>query len=101
MNRLHDQFQAGVGKLQQKKTIEELQKYTVKHFSLEEQYLASIDYPKLEAHKLIHASLLEEFGEHVAAFKKSGELTSKFFSFLKLWLTAHIQGIDMKYGPKA
>lgn len=63
--------------------------------------MASIDYPLLDTHKRIHANLLEEFGAHKTNFEKTGELTTKFFSFLKLWLTAHIQGIDKKYGLHA
>lgn len=101
MNRLHDQFEADAEMSEQKKTLEELANFTVKHFGEEEQYMASIDYPLLDTHKRIHANLLEEFGSHKTSFEETGELTTKFFSFLKLWLTAHIQGIDKKYGLHA
>lgn len=100
MNRLHDQFEAGASQSEQKKTLTELGKFTVKHFEEEEKYMASIEYPAIESHKRIHAELLQQFTDYQQAFEKTGELSSKFFSFLKLWLVAHIQGIDKKYASQ-
>jgi hemerythrin-like metal-binding protein len=97
MNRLHDQFESGASRVEPSKSLDELANFTVKHFRQEEAYMASI-YPTLDSRKLIHANLLEEFGVHRAAFEKNGEVTSGFSAFLKLWLEAHIMGIDKKYG---
>ena len=88
MNRLHVKFEAKASK----------DDYTVKHFGDEERYLDSIQYPEAEKHKLIHKDLLAKFGTHKSNFDKSGVLEATFFDFLKMWLSAHIQGIDMKYG---
>lgn len=98
MNRLHDQFEAGADQAEQAKSLVELAEFTVKHFKEEEQYMAAIQYPTLESHKMIHAKLLEEFDTHKANFEKTGKLAGAFFTFLKLWLKAHIMGIDKKYG---
>ena len=98
MNRLHDLVENDASRLEQKKALEELGQYTVKHFADEEAYMASIGWDGLATHKLIHQKLLADFGTHKAAFDDGGELTSKFFAFLKIWLKAHIQGIDKKYG---
>ena len=36
--------------------------------------------------------------DHKLRFEASGVLSNDFFAFLKVWLKAHICGIDMKYG---
>ena len=101
MNRLYDRNAAKAERQELKAILKELGDYTVKHFADEEAYLLSIQFPELEKHKLIHKSLLEKFGAHAADFSKSGVLENSFFEFLKMWLSAHIQGIDMKYGDYA
>ncbi|HPG24436.1 MAG: hemerythrin family protein [Spirochaetaceae bacterium] len=100
MNRLHDLYEGDASRSEQKKTFDELAKYTVKHFADEEAYMESIEWPGLVTHRHIHAKLLDDLGTHKAAFDKGGELSSKLFSFLKIWLKAHIQGIDRKYGGR-
>ncbi|MCP4913605.1 MAG: hemerythrin family protein [Oligoflexia bacterium] len=78
--------------------FDELCKYTVFHFDEEEKYMASISFPGLETHKLIHKNLLERMGE-LSSEIDSGELDkSGLVSFLKMWLRSHIKGIDNKYG---
>ena len=101
MNKLYDRNEAKAERQELKGVLKELGDYTVKHFNDEEAFLLSIQFPDLEKHKLIHKSLLEKFGAHVADFTKSGVLEKSFFEFLKMWLSAHIQGIDMKYGEFA
>ena len=98
MNRLFDRNEAKADKNELKGIIKELGEYTVKHFGDEEKYFDSINFPDSSKHKLIHKDLLEKFGGHVAAFEKSGQLDKSFFDFLKMWLSAHIQGVDAKYG---
>ena len=98
MNRLYDRHEAKADRTEIKALLKELGDYTVKHFSDEEAYLTSISYPDLEKHKLIHKDLLEKFGAHVTEFSTSGVLNERIFAFLKMWLSAHIQGVDMKYG---
>jgi hemerythrin-like metal-binding protein len=82
------------------KTLDELVKYTVKHFDDEEKFMESINYSEITSHKLIHKKLLadlESFGKKVTEERK---LDDDFFNFLNMWLTAHIKGIDMKYSPE-
>lgn len=101
MNRLHDMYEADADRDEQGKTLEELAVFTVRHFTNEEKYMESIHYDKTDPHKRIHADLLANLGDFKEQFDRGQPLTSKFFSFLKLWLSAHIQGIDKKYGPGA
>ena len=99
MNKLYDQNQASKSHAQLKLTVEELENYTLKHFKDEEAYMDSIGFPDADKHKIIHTQLLKRFGDQKAKFLQGGGAVHEgFFQFLKLWLSAHIQGIDIKYG---
>ena len=57
-------------------------------------------YEGLDNHLWVHKDLLGKLDQHVAEFQAGpGTLSPAFFSFLRLWLTAHIMGIDRKYAP--
>lgn len=102
MNRLYELNEKRASKMDLTGAIKNLVDYTLKHFKDEEAFLASIKYPDLEKHKMIHQNLLTNLRLHQEKFEKgSGLVESDFFAFLKLWLSAHIQGIDMKYGDYA
>jgi hemerythrin len=77
--------------------IDELEKWTILHFSHEEAFFTGIAYKKAEAHKLIHKDLLQKLKTHAADIRKQQKIDASFFSFLKVWLTAHIMGIDTGY----
>ena len=47
---------------------------------------------------VIHQKLLETLKGHQQAIEQTGEAPQALFDFLKLWLLAHICGIDKKYG---
>ena len=101
MNRLYDRSSGSATPAEVGRILQELGDYTVKHFTHEEQYFESIGFPDSEKHKLIHLDLLSKFKSHVAQFESSGRLDDRFFSFLRMWLSAHIQGVDTKYGAFA
>ena len=102
MNKLYVRHGARANKFELTKLLTDLRDYTVRHFREEEAMLASIDYPQLEMHKLIHEKLLSDFAKHFDAFTAGpGILAPAFFEFLRLWLTAHIMHIDRKYGQYA
>jgi hemerythrin-like metal-binding protein len=79
----------------------ELQSWTITHFDHEEKFFDTLPYSHANVHKKIHKDLLAKLDDHVKTFEKSKTLTDEFFRFLKVWLTAHIAGIDMKYGEIA
>lgn len=79
----------------------ELQNWTVTHFAHEEKFFDSLPYNQANVHKKIHKDLLAKLEEHVRHFEKTKTLGDDLFRFLKVWLTAHIAGIDMKYGEIA
>lgn len=98
MNKLYHLHNEKAAAPQLQKALDEMVKFTLKHFADEEQYFSSIPYPQAEVHKKIHKDLVEKLGGHLDTFKKQGHLTDEFFAFLKTWLAAHICGIDRKYG---
>jgi hemerythrin len=74
----------------------------VRHFKDEEAYMERTGYPDLDRHRQLHERLLAQFGQHAEAIKAAhGKPSDEFFNFLKFWLTSHIKGIDVKYGPNA
>ena len=101
MNQLHALYKQGAPASEQGKALTALAEYTVKHFADEEAYMTKIQYPGLAVHKGVHKNLLERVGQFVAAFKASGKLGDDLFVFLKMWLSAHICGVDAKYGIHA
>ena len=98
MNALFDSHQAGAEFNELKSLLDKLADLTIKHFEEEEVYMESIEYPGIKGHKKIHQDLLAKFLALKEEFEKSQSLEQCFFDFLRLWLAAHIKGIDMKYG---
>jgi hemerythrin len=101
MNQLYQLNQGNGTKAQLLKIVEQLGAKTKAHFDNEEKYLATITaYKQLTVHKKIHENLLNNYHLHQENFRNSKDqkLPLDFFNFLKVWLSAHICGIDRKYG---
>nr|WP_320132414.1 bacteriohemerythrin [uncultured Holophaga sp.] len=99
VNRLHDAMKAGKGKDEVGRVLHFLADYTVSHFRMEEELMASHGYPGAAAHRQIHADLLAQVGQLVSQFDSGTvTLTLKVMTFLQEWLTHHIKGEDMKLG---
>ncbi|GLK51419.1 MAG: hypothetical protein CMH94_08310 [Oceanicaulis sp.] len=100
MNAIHDRAATGETGASMIALVDALARVTIEHFRDEEAYMASVNFAGLASHKLIHADLLKTFSDHAGTIRANGgEVPSGFLMFLKLWLTAHIKGIDMKYAP--
>jgi hemerythrin-like metal-binding protein len=98
MNDLYDAWESKSPVANQKVLLDKLKDATIEHFSHEEAYMEKIGWEAVDVHRYIHKSLLETFTKHYQSFLDQRELTMEFFEFLRLWLAAHIQGIDKKYG---
>jgi hemerythrin-like metal-binding protein len=100
MNKVHDASSAGAGHALVARAVDELVKYTQKHFRDEEAYMASIGFGGLKSHQLIHRDLLSRVGGFAQEFKaaRAERLPDDFFRFLRVWLVSHIQAVDTKYG---
>lgn len=101
MNELYTKNEQKASKSELSKSVKALFEFTVQHFEHEEKFFSSIPYDQASVHKKIHQDLLGKLKDHAAKFEASGVLTNDFFAFLKMWLSAHIAGIDMKYGEVA
>lgn len=106
MNAVYDGSQAGDAGASMMAKITRLGQITTRHFADEEAWMANHGYPDLARHKMIHEKLLSDFRDHAAAIGRAGGVPNDaFFNFLRLWLSAHITCIDVKYGryaqPKA
>lgn len=100
MNKLHTLSTTGAPKSELGQALQALAKYTVKHFADEEAFMERTHFAGLEKHKSIHAELLRRVGEYAKSFEATGGLGADFFSFLRLWLRAHISNLDMQYGSR-
>ncbi len=103
MNQLHQESEENVGRDRLLTTMKELQKRTAQHFQEEERFMKSIEYRELASHRVIHEQLLNTFSDHVTKFEAStmSTLPAPFFTFLKLWLSSHIRGVDTRYAEPA
>ena len=79
------------------KRMDSLYEAVVQHFSDEEKYMLSIDYPKFESHKQIHEKLLESLRAHRETVANQSVDKARLVPFLKNWLFSHIAGIDIQY----
>ena len=79
--------------------LEELEQFTLTHFSFEEFLMENGNYPAFESHKQVH----QRFAGRIAGYKEScarGEdISRKLLQDLKVWLTNHIQRDDQDYAP--
>ena len=101
LNELYEGITAGHGKETLGKVLDGLVSYTKMHFAREEHYFVKTGYPGAAAHKKEHDELTRQVLD-VQARYKSGQISTlslEVMSFLKNWLTNHIQGTDRKYGP--
>ena len=99
MNKLYERHNAAAPPVEISSHLKALGDYVVKHFKAEEDIFMNMpEYDKADIHKKIHEDLVQKYLGHVANFEKTKKLGPEFFQFLKIWLTAHIASVDMKYG---
>lgn len=75
----------------------DLASYTIEHFSDEEKFMQSINYPQYSSHKKIHEKLIAQVLSYGEQIKKGTLDDQKLISFLRNWLISHIMGVDMQY----
>ena len=78
--------------------LNEVLDYTRKHFTEEEEYMAELGYPGLNAHKLEHYELMKKVLQYNASFWEiNTQLPAELVVFLLSWITQHILSEDMAY----
>ncbi|ACM18855.1 hemerythrin family protein [Geotalea daltonii FRC-32] len=100
INKLHDAMKAGKGKDVLGEILQSLVDYTKQHFAAEEALLQKHGYGDYEKHKKEHNLLVMQVADIQKKLKEgSPVLTQTVMTFLKDWLSNHIQREDQKYGP--
>jgi hemerythrin len=76
--------------------LEDLGEHTREHFHNEEEFMRSLDYPGLAAHRSEHALLLAEYVEMLRELRQQevARLEEETITALRSWLVAHILGAD-------
>ena len=97
MNQLHDLHEKQAPAAQLSRVMTQLVKVTRDHFADEEAYMGKINFPDLLKHKHIHTHLLGRLSQFEAELRAKGAPPEDLFPFLKMWLKAHICGIDTQY----
>lgn len=77
--------------------LEFMKRYVVEHFRDEEEYQKSINYPRYEIHRKIHADMVKYVSEVSKQFEQSDnneELMQQFGGRLLAWLINHVAAED-------
>lgn len=77
--------------------IDELERYTVAHFSAEEDFMQASGYPGFPAHQELHQHFVQRIAAEKAAVVAGKSISLDLLRFLKDWLVQHIQGEDLRY----
>ncbi len=102
MNDLYDLYKAKAPATKQLDSLAKLLAYAAEHFRDEEAYMQKIKYPNFASHKKIHDELMKRLREFESGVKAgTSQVNEEIFAFLKVWITSHIMGIDIKYGEHA
>lgn len=100
INRLAEAMKEGTAKEELARIINELTKYAIKHFSLEEKYFKEHQYPGYHEHKFEHEDFEEKVHQFVEGFQSGrAALSLEIITFLGDWLVNHINGSDKAYVP--
>ncbi len=98
INELHEAMASGKGIEKVKTTVTELARYTKYHFAEEERRMQQENYPALDAHIKEHRAFVTQVEDFIAKLE-AGSVTISMgvMSFLRNWLTSHIQKTDKQY----
>lgn len=99
VNQLFDAMKTGKGNQVMADILKQLIAYTQTHFAAEERLMKQYGYPDFEAHKKEHNALVVQVLDLQKQFQEGkAVLTQNVMTFLRDWLSKHIQGDDKKYG---
>ena len=101
VNSLHEAISAGAARGQIGQIIGNLAKYVDEHFSREEAFMETYDYPDLASHKRLHRHLTRTvYAIRIIFTSKPKKIDpTKLLTFLREWLIHHILQEDTKYTP--
>lgn len=101
VNALLDACNQGKGKQVVGEIIDFLGDYVVTHFGAEERYMQQYNYPDYDAHKAMHDSFIDSFGQLKKKFESEGpgiQLVLQTNRTVVDWLIKHIGNTDKALG---
>ncbi len=99
INHVHNLLEAGKREEAKEYFRKEIVAYVEEHFSCEEKFLESINYPELETHKKAHENFRKIMMQALRKVEEGDE--HEFQTCIALawsWLYSHILKVDSKYG---
>jgi hemerythrin len=100
LNELHDAMLTGRGQQATRLLLKRLVDYTRDHFAAEEKAMSAAGYPELGKHRAEHQALTRRVQEYVVRLESSeAAINLHLLTFLREWLSKHIQQTDKEYGP--
>ena len=93
---VEDIAEHAVSKGKVKELLIEFFHYMRDHFSDEEKYMESINYPELEPHRRIHKEIIQSMVHLIGSIKTTNDLKERLYLISKQWLLEHILFEDMK-----
>ncbi len=94
---LDSAMRQGRGKEVLTKTFAALEKYTITHFAMEEQFMQRHGYDQYAIHKQQHEALIRKLRELAQGLAAPGAMvTIELSAFLQNWLTNHIGSFDAR-----
>ena len=100
LNDLHAAMLGGQAKTVTGPLLKKLAKYTQDHFTAEEALMKRAQYPGFTEHHAKHVNLTNQVKDYVERFERGeNALSIHLMTFLRDWLTTHIQKEDRDYSP--
>ena len=91
---------SGTNREQVSELLDRLIEFTRMHFWSEEQLLDQHGYPSLDKHRTEHRRLLASLLESSHRVQRGEAIHLRpLLTFLRDWLTEHIETLDQQYGP--
>ncbi len=82
------------------RTIEELEHYTMTHFTAEESFMRSHNYSNFDTHKKQHDGFIGRLRQERDAVEAGATVSLDMINFLKDWLINHIMVQDKTYAAE-
>ncbi len=82
-------------------TLNRLQLYVTRHFTMEEKYMEEVEYPRMAEQVAAHEYFSSRFNEILQEFKSSGltpAIVKTIQNELGNWLQDHVAELDMDFG---
>ncbi len=98
---LNEALKAGLKPSVIEDTLNRLQLYVTRHFTMEEKYMEESEYPRMAEQVEAHKYFSQRFSEILQEFKNDGltpGIVKTIQSELGSWLQDHVSELDMDFG---